>query len=220
MVIYRLKAGGKMAEEKTKKTVRRKAKNDPKANLKPVSAEDTADAEVERFFDVLEEQYKDVPPAELERGAKKIQAILEGNINWTEVLNFTPEMIFQMAEYGFTQFKVGRYADAERVFKILTIIDRTNAYYHSVMGSILQRQRRFGDAIAEYTQAIEIDPNDIVSLTNRGEVYMRYGLVDEARADFEKAIGLDPKGEDRFANRSRILLDQLDKGGKKVKKDG
>lgn len=204
-----------MAEEKTKKVARKKEKkNIAKPDLKPASTEDS-DAEIERFFNALEEQYKDIPPEELERGAKKIQSILEGKINWTELFNFTPEMLYQTAEFGFTQFKVGRYADAERVFKVLTIIDRSNAYYHSVLGSILQRQRRYADAITEYTQAIELDPNDIVSHTNRGEIHMRYGLVDEAKADFAKAIELDPKGDDKFANRARILLDQIKKEGKK-----
>lgn len=198
-----------MAEGKTKKNAKKK-KWDFSPGIKPMPIEE-ANAEMERFFGALEEQYKDVPAAEVERGAKKIRDFLDGKMNWAELFNFTPEMLFQMAEFGFTQFKVGRYADAERVFKVLTVLDWNNAYYHSVMGSILQRQRRYGDAIAEYTQAMELDPKDIVSRANRGEIFMQHGLVEEAEGDFRKAMELDPKGSDKFANRARVLMKQIEK---------
>jgi len=178
--------------------------------IEPMSQEEATE-EMEHFFASLEEQYRDVPEAELARGAKKVRDFMDGKMSWADLFNFTPEMLFQMAEFGFTQFKLGRYPDAERVFKVLTVLDWNNAYYHSVMGSILQRERRYGEAIAEYTQAIELDPQDMVSHTNRGEICMQHGLVTDARADFEKAISLDPKGSDRFANRSRMLLKQLER---------
>jgi tetratricopeptide (TPR) repeat protein len=147
---------------------------------------------MQRFFDALEAKIKEFPEAEVQRGAQKIKDFIDGKIGWAELFNFTPEMLFQLAEYGFLQFKQGRAAD-----------------YHSVMGSILQRQKRFGEAIAEYTQAIELDPKDVVSFVNRGEIFMRHGLLDEADADFATAIDLDPAEQDRFANRARMLRQQL-----------
>ena len=120
-----------------------------------------------------------------------------------------------MAEFGFTQFKVGRYSDAERVFKVLTVLDWKNPYYHSVMGSILHRQKRYGEAIAEYSQAIDLDDKDVVSYTNRGEIFMQHGLMEEARSDLEKAVGLDPEEKDIFAGRALKLLKQLLVLGKK-----
>lgn len=206
-----------MSGEKKAKTAPKKKWEFP-VGIRPMTKE-SADAEMKQFFDALEKEYKDVPEAEIERGAKKIKDFIDGKMNWADLFNFTPEMLFQMAEFGFTQFKVGRYADAERVFKILTVLDWTNAYYHSVMGSILQRQKRYGEAIAEYTHAIEFDPADVVSLVNRGEIFLQHGLIKEAEGDFAKAIELDPLGEDKFAGRARMLLKQaekLKKGAKTV----
>jgi tetratricopeptide (TPR) repeat protein len=174
----------------------------------PLSREE-AQAEMDRFFATLEERMKDVPAEDMERAGQKIKDFFDGKIGWKELVDFSPEMLFQIAEYGFLQFKQGRYADAERVFKGLTILDWNNAYYHSVMGSILQRQKRYGEAIAEYSQALELDPKDVVSFTNRGEIFMRHGLTAEATADFQAAIALDPAGTDKFANRARMLLLQL-----------
>lgn len=199
-----------MAQGRKKPEKKKKRWEFPIGGIVPMSGEE-ADAQVKRFMDAMAARYKDIPEAEVERGAKKIQDFIEGKINWAELFSFTPEMLFQMAEFGFTQFKVGRYADAERVFKVLTVLDWNNAYYHSVMGSILLRQKRYGEAIAEYSQAIELDPADIVSYTNRGEVFLQHGLLDEAEADLKKAVDLDPAGSDKFANRARMLTQQLAK---------
>ncbi|MDO8526334.1 MAG: hypothetical protein Q7T03_01445 [Deltaproteobacteria bacterium] len=191
-------------------------KNISKPKGEPSAEEATA--EMEQFFVALEERLKNVPPEVIEAGAEKIKGFLEGKVGWGEVFNFTPEQIEQMAEIGYTHFKVGRYQDAERFFKVLTILDWDNYYYHSMLGSILQRQKRDGEAIVEYSQALESQPNDIVSLTNRGEIFMKHGWMQNANQDFEKAISLDPKGENKWANRARILKTQLDKN--ETKKTG
>lgn len=181
----------------------------------PEMSREEAAAQMERFFEALEEKVKDIPEEEIDRGVQKAKDFVDGKIGWAELFNFTPEMLFQLAEFGFMQFKQGRYQDAERVFKGLTVLDWNNAYYHSVLGSILQRQKRYGEAIAEYTQALDLDSKDVVSHTNRGEIFMRHGLVEEAKQDFESAINLDPDGSDKFANRARMLLEQLKKQKKK-----
>lgn len=183
----------------------------------PEMSREEAEAEMERFFEALDDRVKDIPEEEIDRGVKKVKDFVDGKMGWAELFNFTPEMLFQLAEYGFMQFKQGRYPDAERVFKGLTILDWNNAYYHSVLGSILQRQKRYGEAIAEYTQALDLDPKDTVSLTNRGEIFMRHGLVEDAKQDFQDAVALDPEGSDKFANRARMLAGQIKKrkaGGK------
>lgn len=177
----------------------------------PEMSREEAEVEMERFFEALEEKVKGIPEEEIDRGVEKVKDFVDGKIGWAELFNFTPEMLFQLAEYGFMQFKQGRYQDAERVFKGLTVLDWNNAYYHSVLGSILQRQKRYGEAIAEYTQALDLDSKDVVSYTNRGEIFMRHGLVEEAKQDFQSAIKLDPDGNDRFANRARMLVEQIEK---------
>lgn len=171
--------------------------------------------EMEAWFEKLEAKLKTVPPEEIEKGAQKIKDFLEGKIGWADVFHFTPEQTFQIAEMGYNHFKLGRYQDAERFFKVLTILDWDNFYYHSMLGSILQRQKRDGEAIVEYSQAIESNPHDVVSLTNRGEIFMKHGWMKDATRDFEKAIELNPKGENQWANRSRTLLAEIKKGKKK-----
>ena len=79
------------------------------------------------------------------------------------------------------------------------------------MGSILQREKRYGEAVAEFSQAIQLYGDDVVSLTHRGEIYLQHGLLEEAKADLARAAKLDAKGEDKWANRARMLLVQIEK---------
>lgn len=169
-----------------------------------------ADRELEKFLKHLEEEFKDTPKELVEIGGKRVIDFLKGEISWADMFNVPPKMIRDMVEYGYLQFQTGRYAEAERFFKMLTVLDWNNSYYHSMMGSILQRQKRFGEAIAEYSEAIKLNPNDAVSLSNRGEIYMQHKLFDDAVADFDQAIALDPKKENKWANRARILKAQVE----------
>lgn len=171
--------------------------------------------EMEAWFGKLEEKLKGVPQEVIQQGAQKIQDFLDGKIGWSDVFNFTPEQTFQLAEMGYNHFKLGRYQDAERFFKVLTILDWENFYYHSMLGSILQRQKRDGEAIVEYSQAIESNPNDVVSLTNRGEIFFKHGWLKDAEKDFTKAVALDVAQENPWSHRAKTLLTQIQKGKKK-----
>ncbi len=172
--------------------------------MKNMSKED-AKTELEKFFKRIEEDFKDTPKELMEVGSERVIDFIKSDITWSEMFNIPKKVVKDMVEYGYLQFQTGRYEEAERFFKMLTVMDWKNSYYHSMMGSILQRQKRYGEAVAEYSEAIKLNPNDMVSLTNRGEVYMLHKVFDKAIADFEKAASFDPKKEDKWANRARAL---------------
>lgn len=169
-----------------------------------------AEKEAAAFLKRLEEEFKDTPKELVDMGAGRVLDFIKGNLTWAEMFNIPKKMVRDMVEYGYLQFQSGRYEDAERFFKMLTVMDWKNSYYHSMMGSILQRQKRFGEAVAEYSEAINLNPNDIVSLANRGEIYMQHKVFSDAVTDFDKAISLDPKKENKWANRARLLKAQIE----------
>jgi len=201
----------------TNKDSKNKKKWDFSIGIKPMQKEE-AEAVMEDFFEKIEDEFKNTPQSEIEKGAKKIKDYIDGKIGWAELFNFTPQMLLQMEEFGYAQFKIGRYPDAERVFKVLTVLDWNNHYYHSMMGTILQRQKRYGEAIAEYTQAIELYSKDVVSLTNRGEIFLQHNLLTEAEEDLKKAVDTDIDGKNKWVNRAKMLLTQLEKNKKGAKK--
>jgi tetratricopeptide (TPR) repeat protein len=57
-------------------------------------------------------------------------------------------------------------------------------------------------AIADYTESIQLDANNIVVLTARGNAYLTKGDLDHAIADYDQVIALDPKYAIAYYNRS------------------
>lgn len=146
-----------------------------------------------------------ISPDQAQKAGKLVERFIEGEITWAELQGLPPELIFQMAEYGYLQFKRGKLAEAETIFKGLSVLDHKRAYHHSILGAIYQRMDKLLDALGEYTVAIEMDPKNISSYVNRGEIYYRFGYLEEPLEDFEKAIALDPQGKDPWGNRARFL---------------
>ena len=63
---------------------------------------------------------------------------------------------------------------------------------------------KYDDAIADYTKAIALDPNDANVYTNRGVAYGKKGEVGRAIADFRKALEIDPSDQDAEENLRRL----------------
>jgi len=56
-------------------------------------------------------------------------------------------------------------------------------------------------AIADYSQAITLDPEHPAAYNNRGFIYYRTGDLDKAMIDFDQAIQLSPDEADAYYNR-------------------
>jgi tetratricopeptide (TPR) repeat protein len=71
----------------------------------------------------------------------------------------------------------------------------------------LRRIDKIGDAIADYDQAIAINPKDFNAFNSRGKAWVRKGdrndpMADfKAIADFTRAIELDPSYVEAYNNR-------------------
>jgi tetratricopeptide (TPR) repeat protein len=67
-------------------------------------------------------------------------------------------------------------------------------------------------AIADYGEAIRLDPKYVAAFTDRGIAYRAKGDLDRAIADYDQAIGLDPTFAVAFNNRGRAFLAKKDYG--------
>src|SRR5215831_5755713 len=97
---------------------------------------------------------------------------------------------------GHLFYKEGKISEAQKLFEGLLILDGRNPYIHALLGSIYQKQESYEKAFRHYSNAIAIYPNDIQSLVNRGEIFLRFGKFKEAAFDFKTAIDLDPQRKD------------------------
>jgi len=81
--------------------------------------------------------------------------------------------------------------------------NRGNAYY---------AKGDYDRAIADYTEAIWLDPTSALVFNNRGKAYLGKGDLDRAIADYDEAIRLDPQSVNPFNNRGKAYLGKGDYG--------
>ncbi len=79
----------------------------------------------------------------------------------------------------------------------------TEAEEHSDKGVEYRRQGRFDDAIAQFTKAIELDPNLAEAYFNRGNIYAILLDLQRAVEDYSEAIRLNTEDANVYANRAR-----------------
>jgi len=82
---------------------------------------------------------------------------------------------------------------------------------HHKAGLKLGSQGRLKEAIAEFDEAIRLDPNLSGTYNNRGIVYARLGQFQRAIQDFDEALRLDPQDAVAYYNRATAYyhLDQF-----------
>jgi hypothetical protein len=100
---------------------------------------------------------------------------------------------FRWAE-GPVYFPAGRY---------VLFSDIPNTHYAPVR----RRQHR---AIADYDEALRLDPKYAFAFNNRGNVYKAKGDLDRAIADYNEALRLDPKHAVDFNSRGNAYQDKGD----------
>jgi Flp pilus assembly protein TadD len=135
----------------------------------------------------------------------RLEQFGKGELKFTQIFNFDAHQIASLFICGHNFFSQGRLKEAKSVFEGLAVMDPNNAYTNSILGAIHQGMEEYDVAIVRYTRAIELFPQDIVSLTNRAEIYLNMGKFLEASEDLKKVIQLDPERKNASANRARLL---------------
>ena len=88
-------------------------------------------------------------------------------------------------------------------------IPRTPSAY-SNRGNAWYNKKEFDKAIADYTEAIRLDPEYAMAYNNRGRAWQQKGEFDKAIADYTEAIRLDPKDAAAYSNRGNAWATKKD----------
>jgi tetratricopeptide (TPR) repeat protein len=78
---------------------------------------------------------------------------------------------------------------------------------HNNQGVTFSEAGNYRQAIIEYNEAIEIEPDNSVFYYNRGHAYKEIIEYDKAIPDFTRAIELDPDFFDPYLDRGIVFLD-------------
>jgi tetratricopeptide (TPR) repeat protein len=75
---------------------------------------------------------------------------------------------------------------------------------HVRRGLIYSAQQRYEDAVADFTAAIQLNPQDADAYSMRGAVYRDLGRYSEAVSDLTQAIQLDPQSLQSYVMRGNV----------------
>lgn len=89
---------------------------------------------------------------------------------------------------------------AEDFTKAIELKDGPNEILHILRGHCYQKLGRYDKAMADYTAAAALDPQDAESYESMGYIHSLRGEYDEAIPCYEKAISLDPKNGEACNN--------------------
>ena len=80
----------------------------------------------------------------------------------------------------------------------------SDAERHLDAGVRLRNDSRLEEAIAEYNEAIRLDPEYTGAYMNRGNVYHALGQHERAIEDYNQAIRIDPQDADAYVGRAMV----------------
>lgn len=79
----------------------------------------------------------------------------------------------------------------------------TKAYFNR--GSVLFGMKRYEEALADFNEAIRLDPANASAYANRGYTYLALGHIEQADSNFDKAITLEPGFAKAYVGRGSAL---------------
>lgn len=163
------------------------------------------DVQMEQFFAELEAEQAEIPEAVQKLGAERVRDFLQGKMTWAEIFDIPSENLQKMAELGFLQFQSGRLEEAERFFKVLTMLNYSNPMFHNILGQVYQKQKKYGEAIVQFSQALDLDKSDGASMVSRAEILIQHGWYINALTDLEAALALPEAAEASWGKRATAL---------------
>ncbi len=132
-------------------------------------------------------------------------AFAVGKLTLSELYKITGPKMLDAAVRGFTLYEQGKYAEAEKAFRMLSVLNPKEPYYMTALGAAYLAQEKLDEALRSFTYSISLSGKDIAAYVNRGEVFLQKGMVEEAAKDFQAAVELDPTGNDGVVHRARVL---------------
>ncbi|MBI5509372.1 MAG: tetratricopeptide repeat protein [Deltaproteobacteria bacterium] len=163
--------------------------------------------EMQRMIDKGEVELPTSTPPTIEDTytAANIEKFILGEITWAQLQGITMEQAYAIAEFGYGLYKEGKFHDAQKVFEGLVICNPYDSYFHNMLGAVYQQLDMKDEALESYSNAVELDSDNLHAFVNRGELLLQNGDFDKALDDLRHAIGLDPDGKEAAGLRARAL---------------
>ena len=139
---------------------------------------------------------------------------LEGRASLGAAARWTAEEMRLVADIGYALAEQGRHDEAITVFEGLAALAPATGYFQSALGALWLRKGEPERALPFFEAALGAVPEDVATLTNRGEAHLQIGDREAARRDFETVLRLGARADEPVSatcvTRARALLARLE----------
>lgn len=142
---------------------------------------------------------------------EQIQEVFSAIADFTtvrELKGISDREIESIYAMGVDFYRGGNYADAEKIFRFLTVFEHTSSKYWTAMGSVQQVQGRYDAAIKAYQMASFLDLHNPKPMYYAAECFVKVGDLDNARkalASLEQYGPTDTEAGRRFRAKGEEL---------------
>lgn len=132
-----------------------------------------------------------------------------GNASLKQIAGLSDEELYAIANQGYYLFLQGKAEPARVLFEGLVAIEPRNAYYYRALGAIYWRLREAPKALRQFSYAIRVAPQDVLSYINRAEIYVSQKQFELARPDLHFAIMHAGMHERALKSKAQAILQMI-----------
>jgi Tfp pilus assembly protein PilF len=91
-----------------------------------------------------------------------------------------------LLQQGQALTSAGKYSEATDMLESALAVDPRNRAAYVALARVAQGQKMPGKAIKLYSEALKLEPNDLVALAGQGEALVERGAVERAKKNLER----------------------------------
>lgn len=129
-------------------------------------------------------------------------------IEYSELINLDPANLDHIADRGLAFHMSGNHDKALEDFDLVIDRDSLNPYWFACRAFIKDYIKDFHGSLNDYDRALELDPEDAISLNNKGLVEEKLGYAERAKASFVKADELQGIDLDKEIGHLNIPIEE------------
>ena len=129
----------------------------------------------------------------VKRTLSRIFPFPEGSCNRLQLVTVILGMIVIVFFALISVVQVGRWQNAETLFRQAVAVTGNNYLAHNNLGAALSRQGRYGEALPQFERALQIRPDYQETLFNVGEALAGEGRYGEALPFYGRVLALQPR---------------------------
>ena len=132
-------------------------------------------------------------------------AFVQAEILYRKALELAPGRPSVMFNLSAVLFQQRKYGEAHELCAAVVDADPQNAAALTLLGNCLAQQNKADIALQAYDRALQLKPDFVDGLNNRGTLHFKRGNYLAALSDYDSALGVDPDHVEACYNRGRAL---------------